>query len=93
MPDRDAVLLGEFVERPAAAREAARGDRVPGDEADAFVLAVLQRGFTLSVRDISPNLRLSLDILSYSGTLLSKGTVKIANQKTGQRYVVNVALQ
>jgi hypothetical protein len=48
--------------------------------------------FTLSVRDISPNLRLALDILCYSGTLLSKGTVKIANQKTGQRYVVNVAL-
>lgn len=48
--------------------------------------------FTLPVRDMSPNLRLALDILCYSGTLLSKGTVKIANQKTGQRYVVNVAL-
>jgi uncharacterized OB-fold protein len=48
--------------------------------------------FTISVRDISPNLRLALDILCYSGSLLSKGTVKIANQKTGQRYVVNVAL-
>lgn len=48
--------------------------------------------FTLSVRDISPNLRLAIDILCYSGTLLSKGTVKIANQRTGQRYVVNVAL-
>ncbi|WP_374554665.1 hypothetical protein [Thermomonas sp.] len=48
--------------------------------------------FTLSVRDVSPNLRLALDILSYSGSLLPKGTVKIANQRTGQRYVVNVAL-
>jgi hypothetical protein len=48
--------------------------------------------FTIPVRDISPNLRLALDILCYSGSLLSKGTVKIANQKTGQRYVVNVAL-
>lgn len=48
--------------------------------------------FTLPVRDVSPNLRLSIDILCYSGTLLSKGTVKIANQKTGNRYVVNIAL-
>ena len=48
--------------------------------------------FTLPVRDVSPNLRLSIDILCYSGILLSKGTVKIANQKTGQRYIVNVAL-
>ncbi len=43
-------------------------------------------------RDISANMRLAPDILCYSGSLLSKGTVKIANQKTGQRYVVNVAL-
>ncbi|KQR76976.1 hypothetical protein ASG35_11880 [Burkholderia sp. Leaf177] len=48
--------------------------------------------FTLPIRDVSPNLRLAIDILCYSGTLLSKGTVKIANQKTGQRYVVNIAL-
>jgi hypothetical protein len=48
--------------------------------------------FTLPVRDVSPNLRLAIDILCYSGILLSKGTVKIANQRTGQRYVVNVAL-
>jgi hypothetical protein len=48
--------------------------------------------FTLPVRDVSPNLRLAIDILCYSGSLQSKGTVKIANQKTGQRYVVNVAL-
>lgn len=48
--------------------------------------------FTLPVRDVSPNLRLAIDILCYSGTLQSKGTVKIANQRTGQRYVVNVAL-
>jgi uncharacterized OB-fold protein len=48
--------------------------------------------FTLPIRDVSPNLRLALDILAYSGSLLAKGTVKIANQKTGQRYVVNVAL-
>lgn len=48
--------------------------------------------FTISVRDISPNLRLALDLLAYSGSLLAKGTVKIANQRTGQRYVVNIAL-
>lgn len=48
--------------------------------------------FTVPIRDASPNLRLALDILCYSGILLSKGTVKIATQKTGQRYVVNIAL-
>lgn len=48
--------------------------------------------FTLPIRDISPNLRLAIDILCYSGILLSKGTVKIANQRTGQRYVINIAL-
>jgi hypothetical protein len=48
--------------------------------------------FTIPVRDASPNLRLALDILCYSGILLSKGTVKIANQRTGQRYIVNIAL-
>lgn len=48
--------------------------------------------FTLPVRDISPNLRLAIDILCYSGILLSAGTVKIANKKTGQRYIVNISL-
>jgi hypothetical protein len=48
--------------------------------------------FTMPIRDASPNLRLALDILCYSGILLSKGTVKIANQRTGQRYIVNIAL-
>jgi hypothetical protein len=48
--------------------------------------------FTIPIRDASPNLRLALDILSYSGILISKGTVKIANQRTGQRYIVNIAL-
>jgi hypothetical protein len=48
--------------------------------------------FTIPIRDASPNLRLALDILCYSGTLVSKGTVKIAHQRTGQRYIVNIAL-
>lgn len=48
--------------------------------------------FTIPLRDASPSLRLALDILSYSGILLSKGTVKIANQRTGQRYIINIAL-
>ena len=47
--------------------------------------------FTIS-RDISPNLKLALDILCYSGILISKGTVKIAGQKTGHRYMVHLAL-
>jgi len=47
--------------------------------------------FTLQ-RDMSPNLKLALDILSYSGLLSQLGTVKIAGGNTGPRYVVNLAL-
>ena len=41
---------------------------------------------------MSPNLRLALDLLCYSGVLISKGTVKIAERKTGLRYMVHLAL-
>jgi len=41
-------------------------------------------------RDISPNLKLALDILCYSGVLSSQGTVKIADRKTGLRYMVHL---
>ncbi|MDP3301492.1 MAG: zinc ribbon domain-containing protein [Sulfuricurvum sp.] len=47
--------------------------------------------FTLQ-RDISPNLKLSIDLLCYSGVLSKQGTVKIAGKKTGQRYMVHLAL-
>jgi hypothetical protein len=47
--------------------------------------------FTLQ-RDMPPNLKLSLDLLCYSGVLSKQGTVKIAARKTGQRYMVNLAL-
>lgn len=47
--------------------------------------------FTLQ-RDISPNLKLSLDLLCYSGILSRQGTVKIASRQTGQRYMVHLAL-
>lgn len=47
--------------------------------------------FTIS-RDMSPNLKLSLDILSYSGILVNKGTVKIAERQTGLRYMVHFAI-
>jgi hypothetical protein len=47
--------------------------------------------FTLQ-RDIPPNLKLALDLLCYSGILSKQGTVKIANKKTGQRYMVHLAL-
>lgn len=47
--------------------------------------------FTLQ-RDISPNLKLALDLLCYSGVLSKQGTVKIASRKTGQRYMVHLAL-
>jgi len=43
-------------------------------------------------RDMSPNLKLALDILCYSGTLSTQGTVKIAERKTGPRYMVHLSL-
>lgn len=51
-----------------------------------------QSAFFTVPRDISPNLRLALDVMCYSGMLISKGTVKIAKERTGQRYMVNIAL-
>ena len=47
--------------------------------------------FTIS-RRMSPNLKLALDILTYSGILVNKGTVKIADRQTGLRYMVHIAL-
>jgi hypothetical protein len=41
---------------------------------------------------MSPNLKLALDILSYSGMVSQLGTVKIAGGNTGPRYMVNLAL-
>lgn len=41
---------------------------------------------------MSPNLKLALDILCYSGVLTSQGTVKIADRKTGLRYMVHLSL-
>ena len=43
-------------------------------------------------RDISPNLKLALDLLCYSGLLVNKGTVKIAERQTGLRYMIHLAL-
>jgi hypothetical protein len=51
-----------------------------------------QSAFFTVQRDMSPNLKLGLDILCYSGVLLNKGTVKIAERQTGLRYMVNLAL-
>jgi hypothetical protein len=47
--------------------------------------------FTLQ-RDISPNLRLAVDLMCYSGVLINKGTVKIAERQTGMRYMIHLAL-
>jgi hypothetical protein len=47
--------------------------------------------FTLQ-REMPPNLKLALDLLCYSGVLSKQGTVKIATRKTGQRYMVHLAL-
>lgn len=51
-----------------------------------------QSAFFTIDRDISPNFKISLDLLCYSGILTKKGTVKIANKRTGQRYMVHLAL-
>jgi hypothetical protein len=51
-----------------------------------------QSAFFTTPRDISPNLRLALDLLCYSGVLTNKGTVKIAERQTGHRYMVHLAL-
>lgn len=51
-----------------------------------------QSAFFTLPRDIPPNLKLSLDLLCYSGVLSKQGTVKIASRKTGQRYMVHLAL-
>ena len=51
-----------------------------------------QSAFFTVQRDMSPNLKLALDILCYSGVLLNKGTVKIAERQTGLRYMINLAL-
>jgi len=50
-----------------------------------------QSAFFTVQRDMSPNLKLALDILSYSGMVSQMGTVKIAGA-TGPRYLVNLAL-
>ncbi len=47
--------------------------------------------FTIQ-RDMSPNLKLAFDILCYSGVLSAQGTVKIAERKTGLRYMVHLCL-
>lgn len=51
-----------------------------------------QSAFFTIDRDCSPNLKIALDLLCYSGVLSKKGTVKIANKRTGERYMVNLAL-
>jgi hypothetical protein len=50
-----------------------------------------QSAFFTVQRDMSPNLKLALDILSYSGMVSQLGTVKIAGG-TAPRYLVNLAL-
>lgn len=50
-----------------------------------------QSAFFTVQRDMSPNLKLALDILSYSGMVSQLGTVKIASG-TGPRYMINLAL-
>jgi len=51
-----------------------------------------QSAFFTFQRDISPNLRLAVDLMCYSGVLINKGTVKIADRQTGMRYMIHLAL-
>lgn len=51
-----------------------------------------QAAFFTIQRGMSPNLKLALDLLCYSGILTNKGTVKIAGRETGLRYMVHLAL-
>jgi len=51
-----------------------------------------QSAFFTFQRDISPNLRLAIDLMCYSGVLINKGTVKIAERQTGMRYMIHLAL-
>lgn len=51
-----------------------------------------QSAFFTIQRNVSPNLKLALDILCYSGVLISKGTVKIAERQTGIRYMIHLSL-
>ncbi|MFZ3408124.1 zinc ribbon domain-containing protein [Vibrio chagasii] len=51
-----------------------------------------QSAFFTIQRDMSPNLKLALDLLCYSGILSKQGTVKISAKKTAQRYMIHLAL-
>lgn len=51
-----------------------------------------QSAFFTIQRDMPPNLKLSLDLLCYSGILSKQGTVKISSKKTAQRYMIHLAL-
>lgn len=51
-----------------------------------------QSAFFTLPRELPPNLKIALDLLCYSGILSKQGTVKIAGRKTGQRYMVHMAL-
>lgn len=51
-----------------------------------------QSAFFVIERNISPNLRLALDILAYSGILIRKNTVRISHRASGQRYMLHLSL-
>ncbi len=53
-----------------------------------------QSAFFIVRRDMSPHLRLALNILCYSGVLTNKGTVAVSgkDKNTGNRYMVHLSL-
>ncbi|QIR36707.1 zinc ribbon domain-containing protein [Tolypothrix sp. PCC 7910] len=51
-----------------------------------------QSAFFTVGRDTSPHLSLALNILCYSGILANKGTIAVPGNKTGNRYMVHLAL-
>ncbi|OUL23199.1 hypothetical protein BV372_30190 [Nostoc sp. T09] len=51
-----------------------------------------QSAFFTVGRDTSPHLSLALNILCYSGILANKGTIAVPGNKTGNRYMVHLAI-
>ncbi len=48
--------------------------------------------FTVEQRNMSAHLSLALNLLCYSGILTNKGTIAVPGKKTGNRYMVHLAL-
>jgi hypothetical protein len=92
--DNLAKRLPKFAAHVRKGLELLRGYMIPEIKKKNFreTKSGYQSAFFTVPRDISPNLKLALDVLSYSGILVPKGTVKIAGRETGIRYMIHLAL-